>query len=445
MLQALESPARPHTRPAKARRATHHVAKPHDSTHASLEARCALDLPTLHRDIPTAITNVDTRPENQIRNSLLHLALQGVDDPRFKMDNKKSMVKNLLHAAEVAIETALAPVSRLLGLDSALWTSRSEAEQAETACEGCNHDADPLPQLRDYTGDDIMIIEITPAKGFEKTGAGAAEQTCLGKRTQAIEAVCPGFMAMVYTVLELVNRHLYPVITPRTLFDDYINDGMRDGAKSITDVGIALAELLEYYGDFDEMLETHGFTQESVTHQDIIEIHQEQCASILPSDFVKAFGTAAMCHCYWSDHEEMPGNYEITLWSDLNTARANMDLRPANETATREAIHALQLMIDLVREINSGACFVSGANYIQCPSYSSAKVWPEGSGMFYDRVLDDSARSAMENSEVLDALGWIVARADTPQSTAQSLQDIHRGAAATAMALNFINYLGEVA
>ncbi len=141
----------------------------------------------------------------------------------------------------------------------------------------------------------------------------------------------------------------------------------------------------------------------------------------------------------------MPANPEPSLWSDLNTALAMMEIRPAHEVATREAIHALQMMIDIGREINSGARFLSGANYLCVPSYSAAQVWSDKSESFFSRVLDDCTRGAMESGEVTNALGWIVARADTPQTTAQSLQDIHRGATATAMALTFLNFIGEVA
>jgi hypothetical protein len=409
----------------------------------------ALDLPVLHQDIPASIKLARKAKDNRLRDSLLHLALHGVNSRHFSLANDKSTVQNLLRAAEAAIEIALDPVTRPLGLNSTLWTSEFEAENAATAAELFSHESPDFPGVPGYDGEEIMVIELAPGKTFEKSGAGLCDFVLLGQRAQAIESVCPGFTNLMYTVLELVNSHLYPVITPRSLFEDYINSAFREGALTLTDNGIALAELEESYGDLGELLEQYGFTPETVTHNDIIEIHQNELGGYLPSHFITQFGPASLCQPWWrnqaSDHEELPIDQESSLWSDLNIALANMKLRQNDETSTSDAIQALQLLIDITREINAGARFLSGANRLDVPSFHAAKVTPTNGADFFDRVIDDCTRSAMECSDVTNALGWIVARADTPETTAQSLQSIHRGATATVKALTFLKFIGEVA
>lgn len=451
MLQTPDATTQKVTRTPRTGRTTRGTSKPHDSTDALLGTRCALDLPVLHQHIPASIKLTGTNKTDRVSDCLLHLALHGVESRHFSLADDKSTVQNLLRAAEAAIETALEPVTSPLGLDSSLWTSAHEAEKATVAAEIFAHDCPYVPEIKDYDGKEVMFVELAPGKSFKKAAASRCEYVELGQRAQAIESVCPGFTNLMYTVLDLVNSHLYPVFTPRTLFEDYISSGYRDGATSLTDSGIALAELEENYGELDEMFDKYGFTAETATHQDIIDIYQEEIGSYLPSHFITHFGSASLCsRVMWSSdqdlrHEELPIYRAPSLWSDLNIALANMEVRPKREASTRNAIRALQQLIDITREIHAGARFVTGANSTCTPSFYAVKVTPRAGSDFFCRVLDDSARSAMESGEVTEAVGWIVARADTPETTTQSLQSIHRGATATVKVFTFLKFIGEVA
>lgn len=399
--------------------------------HALLtSSRCAIDLPVISGSIPQQITfKADTAGWAFITDAMLNLATAACDTPSTTLLEDANLAHNIVQAADTSLRNALRCVRN--SVSWRWWGSAHAAMEGTQPYEGCETDGGSDRLHEQYPGAKA-VLEFFPIEGGDVDLASNAVDS--STRLQAYEGVCPGFTHLLYTCMELVNQHIWPVITPRSLWDDQSYSDSWWGLQSPCDSEIARNVLMEYC-DMDDLASRYGVSDITQSPPpEVIQIYQEEIGGVLPSDFLEAFGPAAIGA--WNMAEDSPCRIytdpKYTLAPDLCVAMNSMQARMPWCPTAPAVLHQLERMHRIVREIENGARLAGGANNFGSPSNSAFQIHRCGDARekraFY-RLLDEAAQGAQECGETLDTAGWFCKDMSTLEKTRTALDVLQRGAA----------------
>ncbi|MDT8992819.1 hypothetical protein RQP54_18240 [Curvibacter sp. APW13] len=426
-IATLARPKRKRLQPAR------QPAQRHAATDAVLTqpARCAIDLPTLAPDIPRTITlALETKDTGCLTDAMLNLALLGSALPDFELHQDKTFAQNVILAADHRLHRAIAPLQSSISLR--WWGSAAAAASGtnpvDQGSDTKSVDADQEPHLGAHA-----VIEFD----LEKDGDvhHAATLTNSSKRLMQCETICPGFTHLLYTVLDCVNDAVWPIFTPRTLWN-YQQLGM-DGwfmADKMCDAEIVKNWMQEYCYE-EELAEKYGTGAiEDIDPANALSIYAEEVGGVLPSDYIRYFGRAAIGE--WrldrtSPHESIPDPKD-RIAADLCCAMASVEARLDWCPAAAFALRQLQAMHSMVRRIDAGARLAQGANNCCQPSWAALQLFRFGNGReneHFGRLLDDACRGAQESGDTVDVAGWLNANLSTPDKAATVINNMEEGIA----------------
>lgn len=417
-----------------------HAAKQHAPTDAVLTPplACPLDLPRLAPGISTKVTLCVTEANfAQVTDSMLNLATLGCDTPGFSLDDKATVPNNIIRAASAAIKHALRPSGGTLPVR--WWGS------VEAATEGTNRIQ--LDESIGFPGDynpapvgAKAVIEFAFPDELHDDLLAACNDLSQSDTLFAYESVCPGFTHMLYTVLDMVSMHIWPIVTPRSLWNDFIW-GANWGGSLLCDADIARCALSDMC-DPARLEENYGIEDaETAPSGEVLAAFEEEIASTLPGDFLRFFGRAAIgewpLHDSESLHEAIP-DPSNSIAQDLCLAMNNMAVRDWCSTAPL-VMERLKSMHYIVREIQNGARLASGTYGFSNPCINAIHVYRfqhkatiTGIHVYevrnFNALLDDAGRSAMENGEAVDVAGWFSADMSSLDKTRQAIQQLTQGA-----------------
>ena len=296
MLVASRKSDRQHSRRHKP---SHPDTKLDASTNALLKTGCALDLPKLSSAIPTRITlSLEPTPLGALTDSILNLAMAGSEVPDFELDQSQSFSENTLLAASAAIGSALR--NDVGSLPVRWWGSAAAASGSSNPREGANDDYDPLDGVEQVIGSHFVIEFENPST---HAGVVNANLACSSSTLRQYESICPGFTHILYTVLEQVSCTVYPIYTPRSLWEHYIHengsylDAPCDAEFARTcfgEYGMCEGELDKY--DISDLV--------TASANDLIAAYQEEVGGVLPSELLLTFGRE--CIGSWPIYGERP-------------------------------------------------------------------------------------------------------------------------------------------
>lgn len=413
-------------RPAQRPKSTRQPTQQHAANDALLA--CPLDLPKLSRAIPRTISiSSENAQYNRLTDSMLQLAIIGSEVPDFAIDPMRDLAANVVSAADAALNDVLRHGN--LNIKYRWWGSQQAATRGSQPHEEADGDTDHL-ESESYFGANLVIELDHTADGGEGIEF-VLSQLNTSEPLNAYESVCPGFTHMLYTVLEKVDHHIWPVITPRTLWDDYINGGAYGGGL-LCDLDTIRDTIFENL-DTDEIAEKYGYDEfESIPPAELITVYEEEIGGYLPSDFRKEFGSAAIggwpIYAENSPHEAIPYPCQHLL-EDLNIAICNMQLRTWCATAPKVEA-CLEQMRKVFMLIKDGAKLATGTHVSSAPSHNAFQIFPfsnASASRFYTRVLDDVAQGAMENGNVLNCSGWFNEDLSTPHNAQSALTKLRDG------------------
>lgn len=411
-------------------------AREHAKQHASADAvltqptRCAIDLPTLDLRIPrTIVLSLDTQQTGCLTDSMLNLATLGSDLPGFELQQDKTFVENVILAADYLLHQAIAPVKGSVGIR--WWGSAQSAANGTNPVDGYNENYFIEGQDEKHVGANAVIE-------FDLLDDGETHHatTMLNSSAQLerCESICPGFTHLLYTVLECVNDTVWPIITPRSFWNDMRFHEHWYGLKTMCDAEVAREALAQEFGD-DGIDEKYGVGDiDGLDPIDVVSIYEEEIAGSLPSGFITRFGRAAIGQ--WtmgenSEHESIPDPQD-SIAADICRAMASIEARLPWCPVAPIALKHLTAMHAIVRSIANGARLAMGANYFDQPSHSAIQVHRFGNGFesyHFQQSLDDFARGAMECGEVVDATGWRCTDMSTLDKAAKAISTMEQGVA----------------
>lgn len=396
---------------------------------------CPLFVPTIDKGIAQSITlAMEGMDDYVVTDSMLSLAIVGAETPGFAVNPNSTFADNIILAANFAIRRALKAANGTIVFN--WWPSQHAALKGTKPCE--------LTML-----DQESVFEPEPGRGANTViefGTSYDEHTGLNNcyhrdgdsaNLQRYEAVCPGFTHMTYTVLDMVSDSIFPIITPRTLWNDYIS---RSSCSRLCDLDI-MKDALNEYSDPSDLEEKYGIEDtESAPIQDIIAAYEDDVAGVLPSNFIDWFGRAAIgAWPIWSDQspDESIPYPNRSIATDLSIAIQNMELRnwcPVSQ----QVRECLEKMHKVARAIQQGARMAQGAESLHSPCQSAIQLFDFNHQTspqtleehHFRRVLDDAVRDAWESGETFSAAGWLNAEVSTPERAQRMLSRLESGAAA---------------
>lgn len=444
MPQALARPTAKHRARSQP---PHRGAKPDAATHAALKrpASCALDIPALHKAIPKTVKlSLASNPYALINDAQIHLAIEAATRGAAKINPKETLARNIQLAASQALASAMQHAG--ISLRCRWWPNQEAAERGREPRESAE-----IASLH-CDGPQCIVIEFQGQQKHRKLAG--AHNALSSKALASFESVCPGFTHMVYTVLEMVDAQIWPIITPRTLWNDFIY-GTNAHSRALSDADVAYGYLQECTVP-EELSARYNIDDiGDLRAQDIVSLFEEEVGGVLPSFFVEKFGKAAIggWPLFSTDarHEPIPNPVDHVR-EDIAVAISSMALRDWCGTAPH-VISALQCMDRIVRAIEEGATLASGTYVSSNPSTSSIHLWRfapkyrgaqrlgDVEGDAFRRVLDDAARGAWESGESVECAGWFSADASTQAQAQDALSRLQQGAATFELTLDLIHQL----
>lgn len=425
-LATLDTPNRALQRSQSTRKhAKHHVAA--DAV-LTLPPGCAIDLPVLDQQIPTTITlSLDNEGLGFVTDSMLNLALLGSEMPRFKLQQDKTFVQNVILAADCRLHQAISPLKNSIKLH--WWGSALSAAQGTNRIEIGEENIVVNSQTEKHTGADV-VIEFD----LKEDGDLHYATTLLNSsdRLAECESICPGFTHLLYTVLERVNAAIWPVFTPRTLWNEMRGYHGWDYIKKMCDAEVALTELSENCGE-EELADRYEFAYfDELEPANALAIYEEEIGGTLPSSFITNFGRAAVGE--WelhpdSEQESIP-NPVVSVKADICAAMASMEARLTWCPIAPTALQHLEVMHRISSLIANGARLAKGANDFQQPSTSAIHVHRfnhERESTAFDRALDDLGRGAMENGDSTESTGWFRSDMSDLNKATQAISKLEQG------------------
>lgn len=406
-------------------------------------ARCALDLPTFHRAIPRKLTlSLDHSPYAQLDDAQLQLAICAIERGAAELTQSDTVAQNVRAVASSAIEHALSRTGPALACR--WWSNIGAAEHGNDPRDGAGGNMEFRKRP------DSIVIEFLGNQASQAK-LHAAHDVDSSETLRAFEDVCPGFEHLVYTVLELVDGEIWPVITPRVLWNDFIYGGSAKSER-VCDADFAYGIVPEQT-DPRELREKYGTDcVEKMSPSQVLEIYEEEVGGFLPSYFPKYFGRGAVG--VWPLFGEQPRHDPIDfptrrIHEDISIALANMACRDWCPHAPRVVL-ALRRMDEIVRLIRDGASLASGTYISSNTSQSAIHLWrfvpqpPRGKTVrltendAFQRILDEQARYPIESGETVDCAGWFIAPADSAESARAALESLEKGVVAFERALDLI-------
>jgi len=194
----------------------------HAQQHAPADAvltqpfRCAIDLPFLAPSIPkTLIMSPSTQAIGCLTDSMLNLALLGNGMPGFELQQDKTFTQNVILAADYPLHQAIAPIQSSVKLR--WWDSALSATEGTSPVEQGSENPYIQVDEEKHAGANA-IIEFD----LKQEGDVFHATTLLNSsvRLAQCESICPGFTHMLYTVLDCVSDTIWPIHTPRSLWND---------------------------------------------------------------------------------------------------------------------------------------------------------------------------------------------------------------------------------
>ncbi|BDT74025.1 hypothetical protein os4_35780 (plasmid) [Comamonadaceae bacterium OS-4] len=389
---------------------------------------CAIDLPVLDQHIPTTITlSFETKGLGFLTDSMLNLALLGSEMPRFKLQQDKTFVQNVILAADYRLHQAISPLKNSIKLH--WWGSALSAAQGSNRIEIGEENIVVNSQTEKHPGADVVVEFDLKDDGevhYATTLLNSSE------RLAECESICPGFTHLLYTVLERVNAAIWPIFTPRTLWNEMRCYHGWDYIKKMCDADVAFDELSENF-EPDELAEKYGLNDfDDMDPANAVAIYEEEVGGILPSSFIANFGRAAVGE--WelhpdSEQESIP-NPVVSVKADICAVMASMEARLTWCPIAPIALQHLEVMHRISSLIASGARLAKGANDFQQPSTSAIHVLRFNHGRestAFHRALDDLGRGAMENGDATESTGWFRSDMSDLDKATQAISKLEQG------------------
>lgn len=407
----------------------------HAQQHAPADAvltqpfRCAIDLPSIAPSIPkTLIMNSSSQAIGCLTDSMLNLALLGNGMPGFELQQDKTFSQNVILAADYTLQQAIASIQSSVKLH--WWGS------AMSAIDGSN----PVDQGSENTyiqADDEKHAGANAVIEFNLKEDGdvylATTELNSSVRLAQCESICPGFTHMLYTVLDCVSNTIWPIHTPRSIWNDQCYSDGWFQMTAMCDAEIAKYYLGEYCSE-DDLAEKYGEGDiEELDPENAVAIYAEEVGGTLPSDLIRHFGRAVVGE--WtmgkdSNHESLPDPKDH-IAAEICSAMASVETRLDWCPLAPLALKQLGVMHSIVHQIANGARLARGASDFHQPSHSAIQVYRFGNDredQHFRCGLDDAARGAWESGETVEAAGWHSADMSTLDMATKAISRMEKGA-----------------